>query len=51
MFLMTEFINLKIKLTQSFKSDHKGECMYVFIGVSAHTCINTYIYTVFLKKN
>jgi hypothetical protein len=50
MFLMTEFINLKIKLTQSFESDHRGECMYVFIGVSAHTCINTYIYTVFLKK-
>jgi hypothetical protein len=24
--------------------------MYVFIGVSAHTCMNTYIYTVFFKK-
>jgi hypothetical protein len=24
--------------------------MYVFIGVSAHTYMNIYIYTVFLKK-
>jgi hypothetical protein len=37
--LVTDFINLKIKL-----------CVRVFIGVSAHTCINIYVYTVFLKK-
>jgi hypothetical protein len=36
--LMTDFVNLKIKLTQSFKSTYRNRvCMYIFIG------INTYI--------
>jgi hypothetical protein len=38
--LVTDFVNLKIKL-----------CVRVFIGVSDHTYINIYVYTVFLKKN
>jgi hypothetical protein len=50
-FLVTDFINLKIKPAQSFKNAHKGRmCARVFIGVSARTYINIYICTVFLKK-
>jgi hypothetical protein len=46
--LVTDFINLKIKSVQSFRNVHKGKiCVYVFIYVSAHTCISI----VFLKKN
>jgi hypothetical protein len=49
--LMTDFVNLKIKLAQSFGSAHKGRvCMHMFIGVSAHTCMSIYVCTVFLKK-
>jgi hypothetical protein len=40
-FLVTDFVNLKIKPAQSFKSDHKGKvCVYMFIAVSTHTCIS-----------
>jgi hypothetical protein len=50
--LVTDFVNLKIKPTQSFRGAHRGRvCVRVFIGVSAHTCISICIYTVFLKKN
>jgi hypothetical protein len=35
--LVIDFVNLNIK-----------SCVRVFIGVDAHTCINIYIYTVFL---
>jgi hypothetical protein len=49
---VTDFINLKIKPTQSFGSAYKGKvCMCVFLGVSAHMCMSIYIYTVFLKKS
>jgi hypothetical protein len=49
--LVTDFVNLKIKPTQSFRGAHRGRvCVRVFIGVSAHTCISICIYTVFLKK-
>jgi hypothetical protein len=49
--LVTNFINLKIKLTQSFGCAHRGRiCMCVFIGVSAHTCMSICICIVFLKK-
>jgi hypothetical protein len=46
--LVTDFVNLKIKPAQSFGDVHRGR-MYVrvFIGVSDHTCISIYIYTVF----
>jgi hypothetical protein len=41
--LVTDFVNLKIKLTQSFTGAHRDRmCMHVFIGVSARTCMNIY---------
>jgi hypothetical protein len=50
--LIIDFMNLKIKPTQSFGGAHRGRvCVRVFIGVSAHTCMNIYIYTIFLKKS
>jgi hypothetical protein len=48
---MTDFVNLKIKLAQSFRGAHKGRvCMRVFIWVSAHTCMSICVCTVFLKN-
>jgi hypothetical protein len=50
--LVTDFVNLKIKPAQSFEGTHRSKvfvCM--FIGVSTHTCISIYVYTVFLKKD
>jgi hypothetical protein len=48
MFLVTDFVNLKIKSAQSFRDAHRDRmCVHVF---SAHTHINIYIYTIFLKK-
>jgi hypothetical protein len=50
--LVTDFVNLKIKPAQSFRGAHRSRvCMCVFIGVSAHTCMNICVSTVFLKKN
>jgi hypothetical protein len=50
-FLVTDFMNLKIKLTQSFRVAYRGRvCIRVFIDVSAHMCMSIYVYTVFLKK-
>jgi hypothetical protein len=47
-FLLTDFVNIKIKLTQSFGGAHRDRvCMYIFIGVSAHTYMTIYIFTVF----
>jgi hypothetical protein len=49
--LVTDFMNLKIKSAQSFGCAHRDRvCVYMFIGVSAHTCMNICVYTVFLKK-
>jgi hypothetical protein len=49
--LMIDFMNLKIKLTQSFKYTHKDRvCMYIFIKMNTHTCISIYIYTMLFKK-
>jgi hypothetical protein len=49
--LMTDFVNLKIKPTQSFGGAHRGRmCVRVFIGVSARTCMSICVCTVFLKK-
>jgi hypothetical protein len=49
--LVTNFVNLKIKSTQSFGGAHIGRvCMRVFIEVSTHTCMSICICTVFLKK-
>jgi hypothetical protein len=49
--LVTDFVNLKIKPTQSFRGAHR-DMMYVrvFIGVSGHMCISICTCTVFLKK-
>jgi hypothetical protein len=49
--LVTDFMNLKIKPTQSFRCAHISKmCVRVFIGVSAHTCMSIYVCIVFLKK-
>jgi hypothetical protein len=49
--LVTDFVNLKIKLVQSFGGAHRGRmCVRVFIVVSARTCMSICICTVFLKK-
>jgi hypothetical protein len=43
---LTDFMNLKIKLIQSFGGAHRGRvCVQVFIGVSAHTCMSICICT------
>jgi hypothetical protein len=50
-FLVTDFVNLKIKPTHSFECVHIGKvCVRVFIGVSTHVCMSIYVCTVFLKK-
>jgi hypothetical protein len=50
--LMTDFVNLKIKSAQSFRDAHRDRmCVHVFIGVSTHMCMSTYVCTVFLKKS
>jgi hypothetical protein len=50
--LMTDFVNLKIKPTQTFEGAHRGR-LYVrmFIRVSARMCMSICVCTVFLKKN
>jgi hypothetical protein len=50
--LMTDFMNLKIKSTQSFRYAHRGRmCMHTFIEVSAHTCMSICVlYCVSLKN-
>jgi hypothetical protein len=50
MFLVTDFMNLKIKSVQYFKVAHRGR-MYVciFIGVSVYTCMSICVFNVFLK--
>ncbi len=49
---LTDFMNLKIKLTQSFGGAHKGRmCVRVFIIMTAHTCMSICVRTVFLKKS
>jgi hypothetical protein len=46
--LVTDFMNLKIKLTQSFRCTRRGRvCVHVFIGVSARMSIRVCL---FLKK-
>jgi hypothetical protein len=48
--LMTNFMNLKIKLAQSFRCADRDKCACVFTEVNAHTCMSICVYTVFLKK-
>jgi hypothetical protein len=50
-FLVTDFVNLKIKPTQSYEDAHKGRVyVRVLIGMSARMCMSICICTVFLKK-
>jgi hypothetical protein len=39
--VVTDSVNLNIKLIQSFGCTYMGRmCVYVFIGVSDHTCMS-----------
>jgi hypothetical protein len=50
MFLMIDFMNLKIKSIQSFKRAHRDKIyIYIFIGVNTHIYI--YIYTIFIIES
>jgi hypothetical protein len=50
--LVTDFVNLKIKLAQYFRCTHRGGIyMHVFIGVNAHTCMSICVCIVFLKQS
>jgi hypothetical protein len=52
-FLVTDFVNLKIKPSQSFRDAHRDRmCMYVFIEISIHIYIYKYLclYCVFKKR-
>jgi hypothetical protein len=49
--LVTDFVNLKTKPTQSFEDTHRCKmCVHIFIMVNAYTCMSIYIFTVFLTK-
>jgi hypothetical protein len=49
--LMTDFVNLKIKLTQSFRDAYTSRMyIHVFIWLSDHKCMNICVCTVFLKN-
>jgi hypothetical protein len=46
-----DFVNLKIKPTQSFIGAHRDRmCIYIFIEVNTRMCMSIYVYTIFLKK-
>jgi hypothetical protein len=50
--LVTDFVNLKIKLAQFFRDIYKGRmCVYVFIWVSVHTYMSICVCNMFLKKS
>jgi hypothetical protein len=50
-FLVTDFVNLKIKSAQSFRGTHRDTIyMHIFIGVNIHMCMNIYVSTIFLIK-
>jgi hypothetical protein len=49
--LMTDFMNLKIKLAQSFRGAHRGRVyVHMFIAVSTRTYMSICFCTMFLKK-
>jgi hypothetical protein len=49
---MTDFVNLKIKSTQSFRDAYKDRvCVHIFIRIIFHTYMSIYICTLFLKKS
>jgi hypothetical protein len=48
--LVIDFVNLKIKLTQSFRDVHKDKiCIYIY--KDRYLYVSIYIYTMFLKNN
>jgi hypothetical protein len=50
--LMTDFINLNIKPTQSFRGAHRDRVyIHILIGVSNRMYINIFVCTVFQKKS
>jgi hypothetical protein len=50
--LVTDFINLKIKLTQSFRDAHMDRmCVRVFIEMSVDTYMNICVYSVFVRAS
>jgi hypothetical protein len=50
-FLFIDFVNLKIKSTQSFRDAHRDRmCVRMFIDMSAHICINISICNVLKKR-
>jgi hypothetical protein len=51
MFLITDFINLKIKSIQSFKGAYKDKIyIYIFIGVNTHIYISIFILYLSLNR-
>jgi hypothetical protein len=49
--LVTDFVNINIMSTQSFRCVHRGRvCVCMFIGISVYMCMSICVYTVFLKK-
>jgi hypothetical protein len=50
--LVTDFVKLKIKPTQCFRCIHRDKIyIHIFIGVSAYTYINIYVYIMFVKNS
>jgi hypothetical protein len=48
---MIDFVNLKFKTVQYFRCDHKDMVyVYIFIRISAHTCMSICVCNMFLKK-
>jgi hypothetical protein len=44
---LTDFVNLKVKLAQSFRGVYRGRvCVRIFIGVSVYTCMSICVCTV-----
>jgi hypothetical protein len=42
--LVIDFVNVKIKSTQSFKCAHRNRMyVHIFVGVSNYTCMSVYI--------
>jgi hypothetical protein len=46
-FFVSDFVNLKIKPTQSFEYTHSVGYAYVFINVSTHTYKYLHLYYIF----
>jgi hypothetical protein len=49
-FLVTDFVDLKINPIQSFRYAHRGRVYVCVHNVSARTCMNICVLTVFLEN-